>query len=207
MAGCDSGCGADVVNVSGDPGYIRILWLVVAMNGGMFIFGTIASVFSGSVSVRADTLDFLGDAIATSIGLLLVGKTARVRATVSLCQGIALGLFGVIALVTALVRFFSGETPEAMQMGIYGILGLSVNLGAALLLLKYRHGDANVRAVWLYSRNDALGNIAVLAAAAAVAVTTSKIPDILAGTAIAFLFSHSAYEIGKRAVKERSSCS
>lgn len=116
-------------------------------------------------------------------------------------------MLGAFALVTALARFWSGEPPEALEMGLYGVLGLAVNTGAALLLLRHRHGDANVRAVWLYSRNDALGNIAVLIAAVAVVITNSKLPDIIAGVAIAFLFSHSAYGIVNQARRDKAALS
>jgi len=150
---------------------------------------------SRSVSVQADLLDFLGDAIATGIGLLMVGRTMRARSLVSYGPGVALGALGVFALVSAVLRIFAGTTPEPLGMSVYGLLGFFVNLGAALLLLRHRKGDASVRAVWLYSRNDAIGNVAVMAAAALVAATGTRWPDIVVGIAIAALFLHSAWEI------------
>lgn len=204
MSRCGDGCGAKAVEASSTPEYVRALWLVVAMNGAMFLFGLIASVLSRSVSIRADMLDFLGDAVATGVGLLLVGRSPRQRANASLAQGFVLGMLGVFALVTALSRFSTDTAPEAFQMGVYGVLGFAVNVGAALLLLRHRDGDANVRAIWLYSRNDALANVAILVAAAAVTVTNSNLPDIIAGSTIALLFAHSAYTIMSEAWHERT---
>jgi cation diffusion facilitator family transporter len=199
--GCTDGC-SPKVEQGASPAYVRVLWLVVLLNGAMFFVGVAIALIGRSVSVRADVLDFLGDAVATAVGLLLVGRSARTRATVSFWQGVVLGALGVYALVSAVQRAFGGEVPEALTMGIYGVLGLCVNVGSALLLLKHRNGDSNVRAVWLYSRNDAIGNIAVLGAAGATWLTGVRWPDVLVGAAIAALFLHSAFEIVRRARAE-----
>lgn len=202
MAGCEDGCGAKAVEAANTPEYVRVLWLVVAMNAAMFVVGVVVTATGGSVSVRSDLLDFLGDALATGIGLLLVGKAAGIRAAASLWQGLALGALGLFALESAILRVFSGDVPEPFGMGLYGILGFAVNVGAALLLLKHRKGDASVRAVWLYSRNDAIGNIAVLAASGLVVVTATRWPDVVVGFGIALLFLHSATEIVRDARKD-----
>jgi len=194
MSGCDA-CGAKAIEAAQSPAYIKTLWIVVGMNAVMFVVGVIVTATSRSVSVQADLLDFLGDAIATGIGLLMVGRTMRARSLVSYGPGVALGALGVFALVSAVLRIFAGTTPEPLGMSVYGLLGFFVNLGAALLLLRHRKGDASVRAVWLYSRNDAIGNVAVMAAAALVAATGTRWPDIVVGIAIAALFLHSAWEI------------
>lgn len=184
------------------PGYVRVLWLVVAMNAAMFVIGAVVTAASGSVSVQADLLDFLGDALATGIGLVLIRRSARTRAQVSLWQGVALGVLGLLALGSAVARAMSGNAPEPLGMSVYGILGFAVNLSAALLLLRHRQGDASVRAVWLYSRNDAIGNVAVLGAAGAVAVLGSRWPDVIVGVILAALFLSSAWEIIGRARRE-----
>ena len=195
MSGCEDGCGAKAVKAATTPAYVRTLWLVVFLNAGMFLIGLGITVTGGSVSVRADLLDFLGDALATGIGLLLVGRSRRVRSLASLWQGFALGVLGLFVLGTAFSRISGGVAPEPFGMSVYGVLGLCVNLGAALLLLKHRNGDASVRAIWLYSRNDAIGNLIVLAAAGLVVVSGSYWPDLIAGSAIAFLFLHSSVQI------------
>lgn len=184
------------------PDYVRVLWIVVGLNGAMFFIGVVLAYLGGSVSVRSDVLDFLGDAAATGVGLLLIGRPQRTRAKASMVQGIVLGALGVGALWIAALRIWSDVVPEPIGMGVYGVLGLAVNLESALLLLRHRHGDSNVRAVWLYSRNDAIGNIAVLLAAGAVAVTQARWPDVVVGAIIAGLFLHSAYEIALGALLE-----
>lgn len=204
MNDCGDGCGAKAVEAANTPAYVRTLWLVVAMNAAMFVVGVVVTATGGSVSVRSDLLDFLGDSVATGIGRLLVGRSALVRATASLWQGIALGALGIFALGSAIWRAFEGGAPEAYGMGLYGVLGLCVNMGAALLLLKHRKGDASVRAVWLYSRNDAIGNIAVMVAAALVALTANRWPDVVVGLGIAALFLHSATEIVRDSRRELS---
>lgn len=201
MDDCDT-CGAKAAEKADSPAYVRVLWIVVAMNAAMFVLGAVITAAGGSVSVRADLLDFLGDAVATGAGLLLVGQAKRVRATASLWQGLALAALGLFALGSALWRAYSGTAPEPFGMGLYGVLGLSVNMGAALLLLKHRKGDASVRAVWLYSRNDAIGNVAVLVAAGLVALWSTRWPDVIVGVAIASLFLHSAFEIVRGARRE-----
>jgi Co/Zn/Cd efflux system component len=194
MSGCGDGCGAKAAE-GATPAYRRVLWFVVILNAGMFVVGAVVALIGRSVSVQADVLDFLGDAVATGAGLLLAGRPPSTRARASLWQGFALGALGLFVLGSASYRAFAGVMPEALGMGIYGLLGLAVNLGSALLLLKHRNGDANVRAVWLYSRNDAIGNVGVLCAAAAVALLGQRWPDVAVGVAIAGLFLHSAFEI------------
>lgn len=201
MDDCDS-CGANAVEKADSPAYVRVLWLVVIMNAAMFVVGVFITATGGSASVRSDLLDFLGDAVATGIGLLLIGRSKRLRAKASFWQGVALGALGLFALGSAIAKALGGLAPEPAGMGVYGILGLAVNLGAALLLLRHRKGDASVRAVWLYSRNDAIGNVAVLIAAALVAATASRWPDVVVGLGIAALFLQSAVSIIRDARRE-----
>jgi lipoprotein signal peptidase len=202
MNDCGDGCGAKAVEAANTPAYVRTLWLVVAMNAAMFVIGVFVTATGGSVSVRSDLLDFLGDSVATGIGLLLVGRSASVRSMASLWQGLALGALGLFALGSAVLKAFGGTAPEPYGMGFYGVLGLGVNLSAALLLLRHRKGDASVRAVWLYSRNDAVGNVAIMAAAGLVALTATRWPDVVVGLGIAALFLHSAFEIVREARRE-----
>ncbi|NEX91145.1 cation transporter [Caulobacter sp. 17J65-9] len=191
----DSCCGA-VENLDGaSPSYKRALWLVVALNGAMFLIGGTIAVLGRTVSVQADALDFLGDALATGVGLVLIGRSARVRSTAALWQGVALAALGLFTAGSVLWRVFVGTHPEALSMGAYGTLGLIVNVTCALLLVKHQGRDATARAVWLYSRNDAIGNVAVLVAAGLVVATATRWPDLVAAAVIATLFLHSAFTI------------
>ena len=203
MSGCGDACGGKAAE-GASPAYRRVLWIVVALNAGMFVIGAAVALLGRSVSVQADVLDFLGDSLATGAGLILASRSRTTRAKASLWQGLALGALGLFVLGSAIYRAFTGTMPEALGMGIYGVLGLAVNLGSALLLLKHRNGDANVRAVWLYSRNDAIGNVGVLIAAATVALLGQRWPDVAVGVAIAGLFLHSAYEIIRQSRSELS---
>lgn len=196
------GCG-EAVEAGSAPQYLRALWVVVALNGAMFFLGGAIAFFGRSVSVQADALDFLGDAVATGVGLILVGAAAHVRNRVAFWQGAALGGLGLFTLGSALWRIAFAVIPAAGAMGLYGVLGLIVNLASALLLLSHRDGDATVRAVWLYSRNDAIGNVAVLLASGVVAWTGSRWPDVVVGAALAALFLHAATEILRQASRER----
>lgn len=198
------GCGCrPAVGPDASPAYVRTLWVVAAANFAMFLVGVAVAVRGGSVAVNADMLDFLGDAVATAVGLLVIGRSPRVRTRVALTQGGVLGLLGLYALVAAGWRAFGGAAPEPIAMSVYGVLGLVVNVGSALLLMPFRKGDATVRAVWLYSRNDALGNLAVLCAAGLVAITATRWPDVVVGVVIAALFIHSAASILRQALAER----
>lgn len=198
------GCEPDESALEGaTPAYQRTLWIVVGLNAAMFLVGGTVAVFGRTVSVQADALDFLGDALATGIGLILIGRSAYARATIALWQGAALGALGLFALGSALYRVVAAMQPSAEAMSVYGALGLAVNVTCAVLLLRFRAGDATARAVWLYSRNDAFGNVAVLIAAGAVALTGSRWPDLAAGTIIAILFLSSANGILRQAVAER----
>jgi len=200
--GSSDGCGAGADEADGAPEYVRALWIVVVLNGAMFLVGGAVAFFGRSVSVQADALDFLGDTVATGVGVVLIGAAAQVRNRVAFWQGAALGGLGLFTLGSALWRAIFAVIPAATAMGLYGVVGLIINVTSALLLLSHRDGDATARAVWLYSRNDAIGNIAVLAASGAVAWTGSRWPDVVVGATLAALFLHAAYAILRQASKE-----
>lgn len=202
---CDDDDDLDESRLVGEgrsPRYVRALWSVVALNAGMFAVGVAIFLIGRSVAVLADLPDFLSDATVTGIGLLLVGRSKRVRSTASLWQGGALVLLGLYAAGSAIWRAMSGEAPEPLSMGVYGGLALMVNVTVVVLMLPFREGDASVRAVWLYSRNDAISNVMVLAAGAVVWLTASRWPDVVAGVVIAALFLHSAWKIIQAARSE-----
>lgn len=201
----EHGCGCEGVAAGfegASPRYQRILWLIIAMNAAMFIVEIVAGQIAQSVALQADALDFLADTVTYALTILVIGQSLRVRASAALFKGISLAVMGLFVLGAAAWRTFVEGTPEPVTMGAVGLAALAVNVTAALLLLRYRDGDANVRSVWLCSRNDALGNVAVLAAAGVVAVTGTKWADIAVATIMAALFTNSAIKIIRQARSE-----
>ena len=178
-----------------DPAYRRALLIVVILNVGYGVLEMIGGFISGSQAVKADALDFIGDGAITFLGLLAIGWSLAWRARSALIQGIFLGLLGLGVLGTTIVRVFEQTTPDAGLMGLLGMIALVVNAISVLPLLRFRKGDANMRAVWLFSRNDAIGNAAVVVAAALVAWLGSAWPDLIVAFGIAGLFLHSSWSI------------
>lgn len=176
-------------------GYRRALWVVVLLNVGYGIVEMIGGFLSGSQALKADALDFLGDGLITFLGLLAIGWSLVWRARAALLQGLFLGALGLGVLVNTGYGFLAQEQPEAELMGILGLVALAVNVAAAGVLIPHRSGDANVRAVWLFSRNDAIGNLAVVVAAGLVAWTGTAWPDLVVALVIAGLFLHSSWSI------------
>jgi len=175
--------------------YRRALALVVVLNLGMGVVEMATGVLAGSQALKADALDFFGDGTITGLGLLAIGWSAAARTRAALLQGAFLAALGVSVLSATVYRVVFVQVPEAGSMGVVGVLALLANIVCAVVLLPHRDGDANVRAVWLFSRNDAIGNAAVVAAAAAVALTGTPWPDLAVAVAIAGLFLHSAVDI------------
>ncbi|MDY6891592.1 MAG: cation diffusion facilitator family transporter [Pseudomonadota bacterium] len=185
------------------PAYRRALWWVVVINAGMFLIELSGGWLSGSKALQADALDFLGDTFTYLISLLVIGKALSLRSKVALFKGLTLGLMGAWVLGSTLYRAFFLLTPEPILMGSIALLAFCANLASVMILLKYRDGDANVRSVWLCSRNDAIGNLFVLAAALGVWGTTSGWPDLLVALIMASLFLHSSFLIIRQALRER----
>jgi Co/Zn/Cd efflux system component len=180
----------------------------VILNVGYGIAEMIGGFLAGSQAVKADALDFIGDGLITFLGLLAIGWSLAWRARSAMVQGVFLGLLGLGVLGTTAWRIFEPTTPEAGLMGILGLAALVVNVLAVLPLLKFRKGDANMRAVWLFSRNDAIGNASVVVAAVLVMWLGHAWPDLIVAFGIAGLFLHSAWSIIRDAradLKESSS--
>lgn len=177
------------------PGYRRALWIVVALNLGFGAIEMAGGFIAGSQSLKADALDFVGDGVITFLGLLAIGWNLAWRARSALLQGLFLGALGCGVLANTAYRVLVLNQPAAELMGLFAAVALVVNVAAALALVPHRAGDANVRAVWLFSRNDAIGNIAVLAAAGLVWWTATPWPDLVVAVVIAGLFLHSAWRI------------
>lgn len=177
------------------PGYRRALGIVVLLNVGYGILEMAGGFLAGSQAVKADALDFLGDGFITFLGLLAIGWSFAWRARAALIQGVFLGVLGLGVLANTAYRVVAQQQPEPELMGVLGVAALAVNVAAAAVLIPHRTGDSHMRAVWLFSRNDAIGNAAVIAAAAVVAWTASPWPDLIVAAAVAGLFLHSAWSI------------
>lgn len=199
----DCGCTGNAERAEHDPAYRRALWLVVILNIGFGLCEIVGGFIAGSQALKADALDFLGDGSITFIGLLALGWTATTRARIALTQGLFLAALGFGVIAMAIWRALNAVPPEAELMGGIGIVALGVNVTAALILARFREGgDAQARAIWLFSRNDALANVAVIVAAAFVFWLGSAWPDLIVAGAIAILFIHSALQIIKDARRE-----
>jgi Co/Zn/Cd efflux system component len=170
-----------------NPRYRRILWGALIVNAAMFAIEIAAGVQSGSVSLLADAIDFLGDAANYAVSLLVLGMALAWRARAALLKGASMLLFGLFVAGRAVWALLYGAPPEAMTMGLVGLLALAANVGVAVALYAYREGDANMRSVWLCTRNDALGNLAVMAAALGVFGTGSAWPDLAVAAVMAGL--------------------
>ena len=185
-----------------DPAYKRVLWVVIGINAGMFVIEMTAGKLAGSQALQADALDFLGDAFTYGLSLAVIGMSLRVRSAAALFKGISLLLMGLWVFGSTVYQFFVLGVPRADVMGLIGILALAANLASVLLLVRYKDGDANVRSVWLCSRNDAIGNVAVMGASVAVWLTDSAWPDLIVAIMMAGLFLRSAQLILIQAWRE-----
>lgn len=192
-------CCAHEAKPSVDPRYRRALWVALVLNALMFFVEFAASWSSGSVSLLADSIDFFGDAGNYAISLAVLGMATSTRARAALFKAACMGLFGAIVLGRAIWSFGHGVPPEAATMGAVGLAALAVNLGVAVMLYKFRSGDANMRSVWLCTRNDAIGNVAVMAAALGVFGTGSAWPDVLVAGFMATLALSGAWSVVRQA--------
>jgi Co/Zn/Cd efflux system component len=182
--------------------YRRRLWAVIAINAAMFAIETAAGALAGSQALQADALDFLGDSLTYAITLAVIGASVVVRARAALFKGLTLSLMGLWVFGATAYHVLVLGVPRAEWMGAIGFLALAANVASVLLLLKYKDGDANVRSVWLCSRNDALSNIAVMFAALAVWLTASAWPDLIVAGVMAGLFLWSSSQIVRQAAGE-----
>jgi len=185
-----------------DGRYRRILWIALVVNAAMFAVEIGAGIKAGSSSLAADALDFLGDAANYAISLLVVGMALRRRARAALVKGLSLGALGLWVAGNTLVNALAGTLPQAEVMGVVGTLALLANGGVAALLFAYRGGDANMRSVWICSRNDAIGNVAVLLAAAGVFGTGTGWPDVIVAAIMATLALTGSWRIVRHALAE-----
>jgi Co/Zn/Cd efflux system component len=175
---------------------------VLAINAAMFLVEIGAGVAAGSASLQADALDFFGDAANYAISLLVVGMVLRYRALAALAKGTTMGLFGLWIIGTAIWHAFHGTLPNAYTMGAIGFAALAANAISFGLLWAYRDGDANMRSAWICTRNDVLGNLAVLLAAAGVFGTGTGWPDIIVATIMASLALQGSWLVVQQSLRE-----
>lgn len=161
-----------------DPVYRRILWIALVANAAMFFVEIGASAFADSTALLADAVDFFGDAANYGISLAVLALAPAWRSRAALIKGCTMGLFGIFVIGKVMWNAATGSSPEPLAMGAVAMLALLVNVGVAVMLYSYRSGDANMRSVWLCSRNDAIGNVAVMFAALGVFGTNSSWPDL-----------------------------
>jgi Co/Zn/Cd efflux system component len=196
-------CGHNHQEPSGDPlrqaVYRRVLWWVLAINGIMFGVEIGAGLTAGSASLQADALDFLGDAANYAISLFVVGMALRYRAGAALAKGLTMALFGLWVLGVTAWHIFYGTQPNAISMGAVGLTALAANAASFWLLWQHRAGDANMRSAWICTRNDVLGNLAVLLAAVGVFGTGTGWPDVIVGTIMAMLALQGAATVIRQA--------
>lgn len=185
-----------------DPAIRRVLWFALVANASMFVVEIVASSLSDSVSLQADALDFFGDAANYGISLFVLGMAVTLRARATLIKGATMAAFGCWVIGSALFRALDGSDPDPTTMGVIGTLALAVNVLVAVLLFRFRGGDSNLRSVWLCSRNDAIGNVAVMAAAAGVFATGTRWPDLAVAMLIASLALSAAVSVIRQALEE-----
>lgn len=200
MAGCS--CESNGAFYGMSDAYKRVLWLIIAINFALFITEMIVSQLAYSMALSADALDFFGDSLTYSITLIAIGHSLKWRASAALFKGITLAMMGVWVLGSTIYRVFILGMPNELMMGSIAILAFTANVVSAVLLMQYKDGDANVRSVWLCSRNDAIGNLAVLMAAGVVYLTQSRWPDLVVAFLMSGLFLHSSWLILKQAKSE-----
>lgn len=184
------------------PVYRRVLWVALAVNLAMFVVEIGAGLAAQSVSLLADSLDFLGDAGNYGLSLFVLGMALHWRARASLVKAASMAAFGTWVAVTTIGHAIAGTMPEAPVMGVVGALALAANFGVALLLYRWRNGDSNMRSVWICTRNDAIGNLAVLAAALGVFGSGSGWPDYLVAAIMSGLALVGAVQVTRAAVAE-----
>jgi Co/Zn/Cd efflux system component len=199
----DCCCAPPPLNLGGNKkqnaAHRRALWAVLLINAAMFAVEVAAGFAAGSASLQADALDFLGDAANYAISLLVIGLALPYRASAALAKGVTMAAFGLWVIGTVVWHSLHGTLPSAFTMGTVGIAALAANAASFALLWAYRQGDANMRSAWICTRNDVLGNIAVLLAAAGVFGTGTGWPDVIVATIMAALALQGAFLVVRQA--------
>jgi Co/Zn/Cd efflux system component len=201
--GADSCCSGGVPVFDGvEPRYKRVLWTVIGINGLMFFTEMFAGHVAGSQALKADALDFLADTVTYGLSLAVIGASMKARAVAALSKGASLSAMALWVFGSTVYQTLVLGVPRAELMGTIGVLALAANLASVLLLMRYKDGDANVRSVWLCSRNDAIGNVIVMIAALTVWGTASAWPDLAVAGVMAAIFLSSSVQILRQAWAE-----
>ncbi|WP_180020811.1 cation transporter [Acinetobacter sp. YH16044] len=179
------------------------LWIALIINAMMFLVEVIGGAYAHSSALWADSLDFFGDAVNYGVSLAVLGASLYWRATVALVKGFVMTAFGIVVIAKVLYAYANGIAPEPITMGIIGILALVANVICAYVLYAFREGDSNMQSVWLCSRNDAIGNVAVILAAVGVFGTGSLWPDLIVAAIMAILGLTGGYQVIRKALQER----
>jgi Co/Zn/Cd efflux system component len=205
MGSCchNDGCSSNTATT--DPNWVTALWIALAVNGAMFVAEIVAGVAAGSSSLQADALDFLGDTANYAISLSVAGLALQWRARAALLKGASLIVLALWVVGTTTWHAIQGTLPKAEVMGVVGVVALIANLAVAALLYQFRNGEANVRSAWICSRNDAIGNVAVLLAAAGVFGTGTGWPDLTVAGIMAALGLSGGVQILQQANSELKS--
>lgn len=188
-----------------DGRFRRALWIALWINASMFIIEIIAGFNASSASLLADAIDFLGDSANYVISLSVLSMGMLWRSRAALIKGSTMLLFGIAVLLKVLWDAFYGQTPEPVTMGVIGLLALIANVTVAIMLYTFRSGDADMRSVWLCSRNDAIGNVAVMIAAAGVLGSGQAWPDLLVAAIMGLLATSSGISVIRQARQELKS--
>ena len=189
-------------NRQNDGRYRLVLWIALVVNAAMFLIEIVAGLAAGSVSLQADALDFLADAGNYGISLFVIGMALQVRARAALFKGATMGLFGLWVIGATIWHALNGTLPDAVTMGAVGFAALVANAAVFAILWAYRSGDSNMRSVWLCSRNDVIGNTAVLLAALGVFGTGTGWPDVIVAAVMGVLALQGAWAVIRQARAE-----
>ena len=185
-----------------EAAYRRVLWVALFLNAGMFLVELVAGLAAGSVSLQADAVDFFSDAGSYGISLLVVGMALRYRAAAAMAKGAVMGLFGLWVIGATVWHALAGTLPDPVTMGAVGAAALATNAAVFAMLWRYRSGDSNMRSVWICSRNDVVGNGAVLIAALGVFGTGTGWPDVAVAGVMGLMAIHGAWSFLPDAVHE-----
>lgn len=196
-------CSHEPAPIKPNSKFRTALWIALVINLSMFVVQLIGGAYAHSSALWADSLDFFGDAVNYGISLAVLSASLYWRATVALLKGMTMALFGVVVLGKVIYAYVQDIPPEAMTMGVIGTIALLANVFTAYILFTFRDGDSNMKSVWLCSRNDAIGNFAVILAAIGVFGTGSLIPDLVVAVIMASLGLTAGYHVIQQALAER----
>lgn len=196
-------CSHELAPIKPNSKFRMALWIALWINLSMFLVELVGGAYAHSSALWADSLDFFGDAVNYGISLAVLGASLYWRATVALIKGLTMAAFGLVVMAKVIYAYLLGIPPEAITMGIIGAIALLANVITAVILYAFRDGDSNMKSVWLCSRNDAIGNVAVIFAAIGVFGTGSLWPDMIVAVIMASLGLTAGYQVVKQALQER----